>query len=56
MSQVRCEGSLPRCRARSQRMQYHEFIRVAYLTKVELIHYVCGECGYTESYMRIPTV
>ena len=27
----------------------NEFIRVAYMTKVELIHYVCG---YTESYIE----
>lgn len=24
------------------------------MTKVELIHYVCGECGYTESYIEDP--
>jgi len=22
------------------------------MTKVELIHYVCGQCGYTESYIE----
>ena len=32
----------------------NEFIRVAYMTKVELIHYVCCECGYTESYIEDP--
>ncbi len=32
----------------------NEFIRVAYMTKVELIHYVCGDCGYTESYIEDP--
>ena len=32
----------------------NEFIRVAYMTKVELIHYVCGTCGYTESYVEDP--
>jgi len=31
-----------------------EFIRVAYMIKVELIHYVCGDCGYTESYIEDP--
>jgi predicted nucleic-acid-binding Zn-ribbon protein len=24
------------------------------MTKVELTHYVCGECGYTESYIEDP--
>lgn len=24
------------------------------MTKVELIHYVCGDCGYTESYIEDP--
>ncbi len=32
----------------------NEFIRVSYMTKAELIHYVCGACGYTESYIEDP--
>lgn len=32
----------------------NEFMRVAYMTKVELIHYVCAACGYTESYIEDP--
>lgn len=32
----------------------NEFIRISYATKAELTHYVCGTCGFTESYIEDP--
>lgn len=31
-----------------------EFIRISYAQKTELVHYVCGACGYVESYVEAP--